>query len=76
MSASLGPGLGPLGASAIRHSWGWFLALGILEIILGTLAMAFGHDAVIPPAIFGRPGSGLNLKENAISFAVCAASKR
>jgi uncharacterized membrane protein HdeD (DUF308 family) len=52
MSASLGPGLGPLGASAIRHSWGWFLALGILEIILGTLAIGATLVATVVTVVF------------------------
>lgn len=52
MSASLGPGLAPLGAGAIRHAWGWFLALGILEIILGTVAIGATPAATVVTVVF------------------------
>ncbi len=52
MSASLGPGLAPLGAGAIRHAWGWFLALGILEIILGTMAIGATPAATVVTVVF------------------------
>ena len=34
-------------ATRIRKNWGWFLALGILQIIAGTFAMGFAFSATL-----------------------------
>jgi uncharacterized membrane protein HdeD (DUF308 family) len=36
-----------LGSEELRHKWGWFLALGIALIILGTIALAIMPAATI-----------------------------
>jgi uncharacterized membrane protein HdeD (DUF308 family) len=37
--ATVSEGLAPFDAGALRRNWGWFFVLGVLEIILGTIAI-------------------------------------
>src|SRR5438093_13606440 len=34
-------------ANSIRKNWGWFLALGIVQIVAGTLAVSFAFSATV-----------------------------
>jgi uncharacterized membrane protein HdeD (DUF308 family) len=34
-------------ANSIRKNWGWFLALGIVQIVAGTLALGFAFSATL-----------------------------
>jgi len=36
----------------LRHQWGWFLALGIVLILLGTLALFFVPAATVAAVVF------------------------
>jgi uncharacterized membrane protein HdeD (DUF308 family) len=36
-----------VGAGTVRKNWGWFLALGIIQIVAGTLAVAFAFSATL-----------------------------
>ena len=43
-----------LGLEAIEHKWGWFVALGVAEILLGAVAIgASVFTTIISVAIFG-----------------------
>jgi uncharacterized membrane protein HdeD (DUF308 family) len=39
MSPRMGPILTHVGFETVQRNWGWFLALGIVQIILGTIAL-------------------------------------
>jgi uncharacterized membrane protein HdeD (DUF308 family) len=38
-------------ATGIRKNWGWFLALGIVQIIAGTLAVGFAFSATLASVV-------------------------
>ena len=38
-------------ASRIRKNWGWFLALGIVQIVAGTLAVGFALSATLASVV-------------------------
>jgi len=38
-------------AKSIRRTWGWFLALGIVQIVVGTLAVGFAFSATLASVI-------------------------
>src|SRR6516165_10756069 len=38
-------------ASRIRKNWGWFLALGIVQIVAGTLAVGFAFSATLASVV-------------------------
>ncbi|MGP0063217.1 MAG: HdeD family acid-resistance protein [Isosphaeraceae bacterium] len=38
-------------ATGIRKNWGWFLALGIVQIIAGTLAIGFAFSATLASVV-------------------------
>jgi uncharacterized membrane protein HdeD (DUF308 family) len=38
-------------AKSIRKNWGWFLALGIVQIIAGTLAVGFAFSATLAAVV-------------------------
>ncbi len=39
MSPRTGPILSMIGFDVVQRNWGWFLALGIVQIVLGTIAL-------------------------------------
>jgi uncharacterized membrane protein HdeD (DUF308 family) len=39
------------GANRIRKSWGWFLALGILQMVLGIVAVDFAFTATLASVV-------------------------
>jgi uncharacterized membrane protein HdeD (DUF308 family) len=39
MSPRMGPILSMVGFDVVQRNWGWFLALGIVQIVLGTIAL-------------------------------------
>ena len=39
MSPRTGPILSMVGLDVVQRNWGWFLALGVVQIILGTIAL-------------------------------------
>ena len=39
MSPRTGPILSLVGFDVVKRNWGWFLALGIIQIVLGTIAL-------------------------------------
>jgi uncharacterized membrane protein HdeD (DUF308 family) len=40
MATSIGQRMPPFDPHVVRRTWGWFLVLGVLEIVLGTIAVA------------------------------------
>jgi len=38
-------------ASSVRKNWGWFLALGIVQIVVGTLAVSFAFTATLASVV-------------------------
>jgi uncharacterized membrane protein HdeD (DUF308 family) len=34
-------------AATMRRNWGWFVALGIVQVIAGTLAVSFAFGATL-----------------------------
>lgn len=52
MAATTGSGFAAYQASALKRSWGWFLTLGILEIILGTIAIGWSVAATVVTVVF------------------------
>ena len=38
-------------ANSIRKSWGWFLALGIVQIVAGMLAVSFAFSATVASVV-------------------------
>ena len=38
-------------ATGIRKNWGWFLALGIVQIIVGTLAVSFAFSSTLASVV-------------------------
>jgi uncharacterized membrane protein HdeD (DUF308 family) len=52
MSATAGQGLASFDPGVLRRNWGWFLALGILEIILGTIAIGASVVATFVTVVF------------------------
>jgi uncharacterized membrane protein HdeD (DUF308 family) len=52
MSATVSQGLASFDAGAVRRNWGWFLALGILQIILGTIAIGASVAATLVTVVF------------------------
>ena len=38
-------------AASMRKNWGWFLALGIVQIIAGTLAVSFAFSATLASVV-------------------------
>jgi uncharacterized membrane protein HdeD (DUF308 family) len=52
MSTMADPGLGPFDPGILRRSWGWFLVLGILEIVLGTIAVGASTIATVATVVF------------------------
>ncbi|HEV8071369.1 MAG TPA: DUF308 domain-containing protein [Planctomycetaceae bacterium] len=52
MSTTVSEGLGPFDASALRRNWGWFFVLGVLEIILGTIAIGASVVATVVTVVF------------------------
>jgi uncharacterized membrane protein HdeD (DUF308 family) len=52
MSATTGPGFAAFDPGVLRRNWGWFLALGILEIILGTIAIGASVIATVVTVVF------------------------
>jgi uncharacterized membrane protein HdeD (DUF308 family) len=38
-------------ASSVRKSWGWFLALGIVQIVAGMLAVSFAFSATVASVV-------------------------
>ncbi|HEV3255790.1 MAG TPA: HdeD family acid-resistance protein [Gemmataceae bacterium] len=38
-------------ANSIRKNWGWFLALGIVQIVAGTLAVGFAFSATLASVV-------------------------
>jgi uncharacterized membrane protein HdeD (DUF308 family) len=38
-------------ATSIRKSWGWFLALGIVQIVAGTFAVGFAFSAMLASVV-------------------------
>jgi uncharacterized membrane protein HdeD (DUF308 family) len=55
MATNIGGGAATLDVgAALRRSWGWFLALGIIEIILGTVAVGASFFAtLVTVVLFG-----------------------
>jgi uncharacterized membrane protein HdeD (DUF308 family) len=55
LATNMGGGVTPLDLrTALKGSWGWFLALGIIEIILGTVAVGASVFAtLVAVALFG-----------------------
>ena len=51
MSTMADPGLGPFDPGILRRSWGWFLVLGILEIVLGTIAVGASTVATVATVV-------------------------
>ena len=52
MSSRIDPILSTVGGfEAVKRNWGWFLALGIVQIVLGTIALG---ESVLMTAVFGR----------------------
>jgi uncharacterized membrane protein HdeD (DUF308 family) len=47
MSATTGPGFASFDPGLLKRNWGWFLVLGILEIILGTIAVGASFVATV-----------------------------
>jgi uncharacterized membrane protein HdeD (DUF308 family) len=39
------------GANRVRKNWGWFFALGIVQIVTGTLAVGFAFSATIASVV-------------------------
>jgi uncharacterized membrane protein HdeD (DUF308 family) len=52
MAMSATPGLATFDPQILRRSWGWFLVLGILEIILGTIAIGSTFIATLATVVF------------------------
>ncbi|HEV8003118.1 MAG TPA: HdeD family acid-resistance protein [Planctomycetaceae bacterium] len=52
MSAITGPGFGAFDPGVLRRNWGWFLVLGILEIVLGTIAVGATAVATFATVVF------------------------
>src|ERR1700679_3362226 len=52
MSTTVGPGFGTFDPSLLRRNWGWFLVLGILEIVLGTIAIGASTIATVATVVF------------------------
>jgi uncharacterized membrane protein HdeD (DUF308 family) len=52
MSAITGPGIGAFDPGVLRRNWGWFLVLGILEIVLGTIAVGATAVATFATVVF------------------------
>jgi len=46
------PGFAPHDASGLKRVWAWFLVLGILEIILGTIAIGSTFFATLVTVVF------------------------
>jgi uncharacterized membrane protein HdeD (DUF308 family) len=38
-------------ANSIRKNWGWFLALGIVQVVAGTLAVGFAFSATLASVV-------------------------
>jgi len=49
---SVSEGLAPFDAGALRRNWGWFFVLGVLEIILGTIAIGASVVATVVTVVF------------------------
>jgi uncharacterized membrane protein HdeD (DUF308 family) len=52
MATSAAPGLAAFDPHILRRSWGWFLVLGVLEIILGTVAIGSTFIATLATVVF------------------------
>jgi uncharacterized membrane protein HdeD (DUF308 family) len=52
MATTAGPDIAAYEASALKRSWGWFLTLGILQIILGTVAIGWSVFATVVTVVF------------------------
>jgi uncharacterized membrane protein HdeD (DUF308 family) len=52
MSTTVSEGLAPFDAGALRRNWGWFFVLGVLEIILGTIAIGASVVATVVTVVF------------------------
>jgi len=52
MAASIGQDLPSFDVTALKGKWGWILALGIVEIILGTIAMGAPVFVTLVSAVF------------------------
>jgi uncharacterized membrane protein HdeD (DUF308 family) len=52
MSTTVSEGLAPFDAGALRRNWGWFFGLGVLEIILGTIAIGASVVATVVTVVF------------------------
>ncbi|HZV07522.1 MAG TPA: HdeD family acid-resistance protein [Gemmataceae bacterium] len=52
MSTGMNQGWHAIGAEEIRRSWGWFLALGIILVLLGLLALSSTVVATLASMIF------------------------
>jgi uncharacterized membrane protein HdeD (DUF308 family) len=52
MATSLGGNLSAADPHVLKGSWGWFLALGILEIVLGTIAVGSSVLATLVSVTF------------------------
>jgi uncharacterized membrane protein HdeD (DUF308 family) len=52
MSTTVSEGLAPFDPGALRRNWGWFFGLGVLEIILGTIAIGASVVATVVTVVF------------------------
>jgi uncharacterized membrane protein HdeD (DUF308 family) len=52
MSTTVSEALAPFGAGALRRHWAWFFVLGILEIVLGTIAIGASVVATVVTVVF------------------------
>ena len=54
MAMSVSPNVPSIDGHVLKRNWGWFFALGILEIILGTIAVgASAFVSVVTVVFFG-----------------------
>ena len=52
MSAVASPDLKSVGLDAVKRNWGWFFVLGIVEILLGTVAIGASAFATLVTVVF------------------------